>query len=96
MVTITYAVVGDKGEGCSRSPAVVPSCPLRAWPFPDVEVARPACDTQSRGHRRWRSSRSYFECWRRAAISSSLFIAERPSISSSLARSRSSSTLRSS
>src|SRR5829696_1337329 len=36
------------------------------------------------GHRRWRSSRSYLECWRRAAISSSLFIAERPWSCSSL------------
>jgi hypothetical protein len=31
------------------------------------------------GHRRWRLSGSYLECWRRAAISSSLLIAERPS-----------------
>jgi Beta-lactamase len=42
------------------------------------------------------ADRSYLACWRRAAISSSLLIVERPSISSSRARSRSSSILRSS
>src|SRR5215211_7324465 len=48
------------------------------------------------GHRRWRSSGSYLECWRRAAISSSLLMVERPSSWSSAARSRSSSRVRSS
>src|SRR5215208_5995086 len=43
------------------------------------------------GYRRWRSSRSYLECLRRAAISSSLLIEDRPSSWSSPARSRSSS-----
>jgi hypothetical protein len=62
----------------------------------DAQAARPACDAWSRAACAGGLGRSYFACPRRAAISSSLLMEERPSISSSRARSRSSSMLRSS